>query len=310
MNGMPVSVEGEGTPIHWGCAMGVVLLVAAGLALYLLAGRSDPDDIECLQNLARIADGADASDFMCPVVQAPYRIEREEERQTVSCPDPDGHLEYRPHFARDNGDWVFQADLPQFSPPQDQVLELGAGLRELRLELDPVETRVRVRGAWYYRFLLGPLLTLLGAALAFVSGGFAIGIYHAHAKAAREAKTGSEARAEIAAGLTTSLILVSVTILSVLFVVAQVQSFSRTREVEFSKTGHRVQIQDSYFGRSWSEARTIRGVAVLYPVAAGRHREVVVTYPGESQWEQETLFSVSQQDAGVIRFLWELEVID
>ncbi len=57
MNGMPVSVEGEGTPIHWGCSMLLVLLVAVGLAWYLLTGRVDPDDAECLKNMVRIVNG-------------------------------------------------------------------------------------------------------------------------------------------------------------------------------------------------------------------------------------------------------------
>lgn len=307
MNGMPVSVEGEGTPIHWGCSMFVVLLVAAGLALYLFTGRADPEDIECLENMVRISNGAAESGLICPVVEQPYRSEEEGERRSVFCPDPASHLEYHPRFVREDGRWLFQAEFPEFSRGQEQTFQLRTTLKEMQVEENADGVRIQVRGAWYYRFLLGPVLVLFGALLAFVSGGFAIGIYHSHAKAAREATTPKDAAAELAGGLTSALPLAAVTILSVMFVITQAQSFLRVREVVFSKDDSSLRIQDSYPGRMPSEPRAIRNVEAVYPFAARRQQEVIVIYQENGEVKHETLFAVSPDDAGLVRIFLQAE---
>ena len=300
MNGMPVSGEGEGTPIHWGCSMLLVLLVAEGLAFYLFYGRVDPDDAECLKNMVRIVNGTAAAEFVCPVSQEPYQIQADGEHQTLACPDTESHLEHHPRFVREDNRWVFQAELPEFPLAQRQTFQLRAGLREIRVEENSSEIRIQVRGAWYYRFLLGPVLALLGVALALASGGFAISIFHAHAKSAREAWTSREAMSELMEGLISALPLAAVTILSGMFLFAQARNFSNVRDLTFSKNDDSVRIQDTYFGRSWSAPRTIENIVAIYPFVAGRHREVSIIYKKEDLIEHEALFKVNPQDAALI----------
>ncbi len=173
-------------------------------------------------------------------------------------------------------------------------------MREIRVEEDSNEIRIQVRGAWYYRFLLGPVLALLGVALAVASGGFAIGIFHAHAKSGREASTSSEARSALMEGLISALPLAAVTILSVMFFGAQARGFSNVRELTFSKSDNAMHMQDTYFGRAWSAPRTIRDIEAIYPFAAGRRREITVIYKNGNQVEHEPLFRLNQQDAALI----------
>jgi hypothetical protein len=137
-------------------------------------------------------------------------------------------------------------------------------------------------------------------------GRFAIAIYHSHAKAAREATTPKDAVAELAGGLTSALPLAAVTILSLMFLIAQAQSFPRAREVVFLKDDATLRIQDSYPGGMSSATRTIRSVEAVYPFAARRQQEVIVIYQENGEVKHATLFAVSPEDAGMVGILLQI----
>jgi hypothetical protein len=107
----------------------------------------------CLNHLVAQMDGKRPAGAACPYTDAAYAA-----GDVAACPTPSGHLDSSPRFVKAaDGAWRLEQTLP---PYEGKPVELGSAASETR------GSTVHVRPHWGVKYLLGPVLTLVLAALA------------------------------------------------------------------------------------------------------------------------------------------------
>jgi hypothetical protein len=137
-----------------------VLIFVIGLLVLRHFEAKRRASLDCVGLLAAAADGRLVPGARCPVSDAPVAVLKKERRESVSCPDPQNHLSRSPRYEREEGkSWRLEQDLPAASAVPS---ELVRGTRVLAVSARGAATALEVRPRWWWRYLVGPLLQLLG----------------------------------------------------------------------------------------------------------------------------------------------------
>jgi hypothetical protein len=174
-----------------------IMAVLVSVAIFGLMNRPFRRAKTCIGQLVAATEGA--TDAKCPSASLPYPA-----GDHVRCPGD--HLATKPHFDREGGDWRFRQELPAFAGgthfPASEFHLWG----EVASTGEKVTVTLRPRVWW--KFVVGPLLSLLGL---FV---IVAGVKAAVAEAASKTRSaGSIAGLSIAVaivGLLTWLVIASI----------------------------------------------------------------------------------------------------
>lgn len=139
---------------HPDCMIMVVIIgILAAIAIPNVLAFRARRGTTCVGHLVAQMDGKRPADAACPYSGTAYAA-----GDVAACPTPTGHLDSSPRFVKAaDGAWRLEQTLP---PYEGKPVELGSAASETR------GSTVHVRPHWGLKYLLGPVLTLVLAALA------------------------------------------------------------------------------------------------------------------------------------------------
>ncbi len=169
----------------------IYMLAALVSLLYRPAGPGPrSEDIGCVRNLIAAAQENAVPDAVCPKIGAGYSKITDENGTWIGCPDPWEHLPFGPRFAL-AGNGGITLDIPDTGT----VPTMGIWAdREWRIEISERNTGTAVKNGprGYLRFIVGPVLAVIGVILFIAFAIFAISLLFGDSSAADSQPAGTE----------------------------------------------------------------------------------------------------------------------